>query len=271
MIKHILEYKKQIAEINAGIAEEHRAAQSEQPTQTPDISPTKPRRAKAPPRRPKVSEASPAPSLARHKPIRYKLTAKGGYALATVIMVIAIAILLISGGTFSGESLRSLLLHTVDHVESVYVRLRPEPTTDEERTTYEPASYAPRIEPSPVIDPDEVLATPEIIPPPEQPVYVTEDIGRLIVVVRDYDTGDRLQGAIFALYSSDGDFVTYLITDDYGEATADLPLGNYLLQESRAAENYQPSPGSLVMSILPGTNSINMESRATEHTSESDE
>jgi len=267
MIKRILEYKKQIAEINAGIAEEHRAAQSDQQTQIPDTFQTKPRRARASPRRSAIPSAGPEPQKARRKPTQYKLTAKGGYALATVIMVFAIAILLISGGTFSGENLRSLLLHAVDHVESVYVHLRSEPARDEEYIAYEPALYIPHIEQPPVIEPDEVSPVPEILIPPEQPVYAAEDTGRLIVVLRDYDTGDRLQGAIFAVYSSDGEFVTYLVTDDYGEAIADLLLGDYLLQENRAAENHKLSLGSLVLSILPGTNSINVESRATEHTS----
>jgi len=268
-----MEQKQLIAEINAGIEEEHRSARSEQelrfygeyPVRQPV---TRKHKKKASSRRPPDHNRTQS-GAAKRKSNRYRLTTKGKCVLVIMLLSILNVIMLTSGGVLSSDNIRPMLLQALDQIERLRTPTDTEPEIDYVTTgqysVYTELEDISEPEPTPLPPAQESETISE--PHPE----VTEEKGRLMVVLRDYDTGERLQGAIFALYDESGDFVTFLVTDDHGEAISDLPLGNYLLQESRAAENYEHASGSLVLSVLPGTNSIEIESRAILTVEESEE
>ena len=67
---------------------------------------------------------------------------------------------------------------------------------------------------------------PEPPPQDESPAF-----GRLLVTSRVHSTGELLQGVIFEVHNAmDDTFVAQLVTNQFGEASTPLPIGDYFLR-----------------------------------------
>jgi uncharacterized surface anchored protein len=99
--------------------------------------------------------------------------------------------------------------------------------------------------------------TPEPTPPPVES-------GRLLLTLRAHGTGQLLGGAVYELRRvMDGAFVSYLVTDSFGEAAIDLPTGDYFLREVQAVSGFIPNPDRVNVRIAVNRlTEINLTSRA---------
>jgi uncharacterized surface anchored protein len=97
---------------------------------------------------------------------------------------------------------------------------------------------------------------------PEPPLPVVE-YGRLIITLRAQGTGQLLSGAVFELRNAmDGDFITFLITDSFGEAIIDLPATDYFLREIQAVSGFIPNPNRVNLRIAANRlNEVNLTSQ----------
>jgi len=94
-------------------------------------------------------------------------------------------------------------------------------------------------------------------PPP------TIEAGRLLLTLKEHDTGQHLSGAVYELRRAmDGEFIAYLITDAFGEAVIDLPIGDYFVREIQAVSGFIPNPDRVNVRIAANRlNELNLTSR----------
>ncbi|MCL2546186.1 MAG: SpaA isopeptide-forming pilin-related protein [Oscillospiraceae bacterium] len=104
-----------------------------------------------------------------------------------------------------------------------------------------------------------VPTQPQTPGPPPPPV----DSGRLIITLRAQGTGQLLSGAMFELRRAmDGEFVAFLVTDTFGEAAIDLPIGDYFVREVQAVRGFIPNPDRVNVRIAANRlNELNLTSR----------
>ena len=108
--------------------------------------------------------------------------------------------------------------------------------------------------------PQEPEPTP--IPPPE-PTPPPVETGRLLITLRAHGTNQLLSGAIFELRRAmDNELVAHLITDMFGEAAFDLPVGDYFLREIQHVSGFIPNPDRVNVRIAANRlNEVNLTSR----------
>jgi len=100
---------------------------------------------------------------------------------------------------------------------------------------------------------------------PQEPVPTPPpiDTGRLILTLRAQGTGQLLSGAMFELRRAmDGELIAFLVTDNFGEAAIDLPLGDYFVREVQAVRGFIPNPDRVNVRIAANRlNELNLTSR----------
>lgn len=71
----------------------------------------------------------------------------------------------------------------------------------------------------------------------------SEFFTKIRILVSDSETGQPIQGAVYALYRADGTFVQYLTTDYYGTATSDdvSVYYDYYLEEYSTPDGFRPN------------------------------
>ena len=117
----------------------------------------------------------------------------------------------------------------------------------------------PQPEPTPTPTP-QPQPTPQPSPQPTQPPVET---GRLLITLRAHDTGEFLREARFELRRTmDNEVVATLITDNFGEAAVNVPIGDYFLREVSTARGFIPNPDRINVRIAADRiNEINLTSR----------
>ena len=106
------------------------------------------------------------------------------------------------------------------------------------------------------------IQTQEPNPTPE-PTLQSVDSGRLLLTLRAQGTGQLLGGAVYELRRAmDGEFVSYLMTDSFGEAAIDLPAGDYFIREIQAVRGFTPNNDRVNLRITANRlNEVNLTSR----------
>ncbi|MFH5835117.1 ice-binding family protein [Proteiniclasticum sp. C24MP] len=84
-------------------------------------------------------------------------------------------------------------------------------------------------------------------------------LGRISIVKVDGKTGAALSGAEFRITDGKGTEVFQGETDDEGMVTAELPYGDYTVQEMKAPENYEKSEKTYAVSIVEDGQIIDLE------------
>ena len=104
------------------------------------------------------------------------------------------------------------------------------------------------------------IYTPE---PPTPPIDTPAEQGRLLITVRAHGTGALLSGAVFELRRAmDNEFVAMLVTDSFGEAALNLPIGDFFLREIEPARGFIANPDRINVRIAVNRlNEINITSR----------
>ena len=99
--------------------------------------------------------------------------------------------------------------------------------------------------------------TPQPTPPP------TVEVGRLLITLRAHGTNELLSGAVFEVRSiMDNEVVATLVTDGFGEAAVNLPIGDYFIRELQAPIGFTPNPDRINFRIAANRlNEINLISR----------
>jgi uncharacterized surface anchored protein len=89
------------------------------------------------------------------------------------------------------------------------------------------------------------------------------ETGRLLITLRAHGTGDLLHGAVFELRNTmDNAYVAKLITDSFGEAAVNLPVGDYFLREMQAPRGFEPNTDRINVRIAADRlNEVNIVSR----------
>ena len=107
-----------------------------------------------------------------------------------------------------------------------------------------------------------IFSLPLESPTPEPPPPTIET-GRLILTLRAQGTGQLLSGAMFELHRAmDGEFIAFLVTDGFGEAAIDLPIGDYFVREVQAVSGFIPNPDRVNVRIAANRlNELNLTSR----------
>ena len=109
--------------------------------------------------------------------------------------------------------------------------------------TPSPEPPTPSLAPSPAPSPE---PTPTPLPDPEP-------MGRLLLTKRAQGTGRLLPGAVFEVRRHmDDSLVSTVITDSFGEAALDLPIGDYFLREIQAPEGFVLNPARIPFRITQG-------------------
>ena len=93
-------------------------------------------------------------------------------------------------------------------------------------------------------------------PIPEQPPTTTPPptqspaLGRLLVTSRAHGTGDLLRGAVFEVRRAIDDvFVAQIVSNQFGEASVNLPAGDYFLREITAPLGFIANPNRVSVRI----------------------
>ena len=89
------------------------------------------------------------------------------------------------------------------------------------------------------------------------------ETGRLLITLRAQGTGQLLGGAVYELRRAmDNEFVAFLITDSFGEAALDLPVGDYFLREVLSVHGFIPNNDRVNVRIAANRlNELNLTSR----------
>ena len=86
--------------------------------------------------------------------------------------------------------------------------------------------------------------------PPQNQTSPPPDIGRLLVTSRAHGTGDLLQGVIFEVRRLlDDVFVAQLATNQFGEASVNLPAGEFFIREISVPTGFVPNPHRIQIRI----------------------
>ena len=89
-----------------------------------------------------------------------------------------------------------------------------------------------------------VINIPEDVTPPD------EKPGKLLIIKKADGTGELLKNAVFGVYRAfDDEKIMELTTDGYGEAKAELPVGEYYLRELKAPTGYKLTADRIKVSI----------------------
>ena len=90
-----------------------------------------------------------------------------------------------------------------------------------------------------------------IVPPDPNPTPPTsEPTGRLLLTKRAFGTGQPLPGAVFELRNPlDESLVATLITDQFGEASIEVPASDYFLREIEAPQGFILNPNRISVRI----------------------
>ncbi|MGL4662499.1 MAG: SpaA isopeptide-forming pilin-related protein [Culicoidibacterales bacterium] len=75
--------------------------------------------------------------------------------------------------------------------------------------------------------------------------------GQFTVTLRDGNTGNLLSGGEFEVLDANGTNVETIKTNQSGEATINLPAGNYQIRETKAPEGYELSTGLQAVTVVP--------------------
>ena len=88
----------------------------------------------------------------------------------------------------------------------------------------------------------------------EIPAPMPEPTGRLLVTKRAQGTNEPLQGAVFEVRRHIDDYlIINLTTDHFGEATVDLPVGDYFILEVVAPSGFVLNTARIPVRITAGT------------------
>jgi len=104
--------------------------------------------------------------------------------------------------------------------------------------------------------------TPE--PPPQPtPQPPAAETGRLLITLRAHGTNELLAGAVFEVRSiMDNEVAATLVTDGFGEAAVNLPIGDYFIRELQAPRGFSPNPDRINFRIAANRlNEVNLISR----------
>ena len=92
-------------------------------------------------------------------------------------------------------------------------------------------------EPTPT-PPPELEPTPTPEPPP-----IPEPMGRVLITTRAQGTNELLSGAVFEIrWHFDDSLIATVITDHFGEAAIDLPIGDFFIREINAPIGFTLNP-----------------------------
>lgn len=89
----------------------------------------------------------------------------------------------------------------------------------------------------------------------EKPQDTLKNGGTLRIWNAAAGTGERLTGAVFAVYQKDG-AKTGELTLQEGAASLSLPVGDYYLKQLKAPSGYGAEPARIVFSILKGETTL---------------
>jgi len=136
------------------------------------------------------------------------------------------------------------------------VPYEPEPPTQEPPVQYPPIQDPPTEEP-PIQNPPEPTPQPPTSTPP--PI----ETGRLLITLRAQRTNTLLGGGIFEIRRAmDNELITTVMTDYFGEAAIDLPIGDYFVREIEPSPNFIPNPNRINVRIAANRISeVNVTSR----------
>jgi len=134
----------------------------------------------------------------------------------------------------------------------------------ENELPYEPPTQEPPVQEPPTYDPP--IQEPPIQNPPAQdpePTPPPIETGRLLITLRAQGTNALLGGGIFEIRRAmDNELIATIMTDYFGEAAIDLPIGDYFVREIEPSSNFIPNPNRINVRIAANRISeVNVTSR----------
>jgi len=97
------------------------------------------------------------------------------------------------------------------------------------------------------------ILEPEPTPTPEptpEPPPIPEPMGRVLITARAQGTNELLSGAVFEIrWHLDDSLVATIMTDHFGEAAVDLPVGDFFIREITAPTGFTLNPTRIPLRI----------------------